>query len=267
MNNSERITMLFYLADLNWEFLTHRGDPHCKISDKLVLEINDDRKMYLRCEACGSKTHFDDKEPQSFGNANMQPWLFDMPAPKEFRSDGQAKIRKVNDTLVYSPVTASALVIPPESRIRRGTPVDLLYRNTNDREQIAAMSDRIESAKTGLQRRKAEALLDHLAKKYRCSLEDIKSAAEEIDRGYPYYGQAFSNSRLFEDEYKAFLDEINPFDDEDFVTHHYTPQWREFTKEKKFSAVLRHRADVIGELVKVDRLKEVAVLNSRIFRN
>jgi hypothetical protein len=250
-----------YLADVSWHFLTHKeGASHCKISDKLVLEINDDRKMHLRCEACGSRTSFDKKkwQEQRFGNANEQPWLYDKPVPEKFRDD-KAKIRKVNDTLVYSPVAESALVIPPESRVRKDTPVDLLYRNTNDREQIAEMENQIARAKNDLQRRKAESVPDSIAKKYKCSVEDIKAAIKEIERGYPYYGQTFSDSQLLEDEYKAFLDEINPFDDEDFVTHHYTTQWREYTNGKKFPANLQSRANAIQELVKVDRLKEVRV--------
>jgi hypothetical protein len=83
---------------------------------------------------------------------------------------------------------------------------------------------------------------------------------EEIEKGYPYYGKEFPDSRLREDEYKAFLDdEVNAADNEDFVPRHFTEQWREFVELKAPRKNIRGRAGVIQELVKVDRLKEVRV--------
>jgi len=242
-----------YLADVAWFFLAHKdGNNQCKVNDKLVLAINPDNKLRLRCEACGSEAYFNDKEPQSFGNANEQPWLYDKPIAEQFRFDGNARIRKVNDALVYNPITVSALVIPPESRLRKGTPVDLLYRSANDREQVSKLE-----RKTELQRR---ALLSHLAGKYGCSIAGIHEAIEEINNGYPYYGQDFSDSRSLEAEYEAFLDETTPLSsDEDFVTRHCSAQWQEYAESKECHSITRSRAKVIQKLVKVDRLKEVRV--------
>jgi hypothetical protein len=241
-----------YLADVSWHLLTHKGaNLTCKRYDQLVLaQHENDHQWRLRCEACGSETRFDENEPQRFGNANEQPWLYDRLVPEEDRGDLKAKIRKVNDATVYSPVTASALVIPPESRLRAGAPVDKLYRNSNDREQLAR-------ARTDYQRKSQ---INILASKYRCSIGDIESAMKKIEEGYPYYGKEFPRSRLCEDEYKAFLDDaINASDGEDFVPRRLTKQWREFVERKEHPKNICGRTGIIQELVKVDRLKEVRV--------
>jgi hypothetical protein len=249
-----------FLADVGWHFLTHKNDKkECKIKDKLILDENEvDKRWYLRCEACNVTTFFDDNEPQSLGNANQQPWLYDKPVLEQFRSDGNARIRKVNDSLVYSPVAETALVIPPESRVRKGTPVDLLYRNAEDRKLIDNMNIELAEARNELQRKRAQRILDEIARKYKCSVREIEDAIQEIEDGYPNYGQVFSSSRLFEDEYKAFLDKTEHQPDEDFVTHNYLSEWRELVDNNKQSILISH-ANTIQELVKVDRLKEVRV--------
>ena len=250
-----------YLADVGWHFLTHKNDKNeCKIKDKLILDVNEaDNRRQLRCEACKAATRFDVNDPQSLGHVNKQPWLYDKPVQEPFRSDGNARIRKVNDSLVYSPVAESALVIPPESSVRKGTPVDLLYRSAEDRKRIDNMDNELAKAKTDLQCRRARRVIDNLAKEYKCSVREIEDAIKEIEDGYPFYGQVFSNSRLYEDEYKAFLDKTEHKADEDFVTHNYSSGWREFVNSSKHSPLVLSRANTIQELVKVDRLKEVRV--------
>jgi hypothetical protein len=250
-----------FLADVSWHFLAHKNtlthdQKQCKIRNKLVFDLDNKE---LRCEECGARAPFNDKEPQSFGKENEQPWLWEKPVPDEFAADSRAHIRKVNDALVYSPAVESALVIPPESRLRIGTVVDLLYRNANDRASLDAMNEKIAKARTDLQRKTAEAPFRELANKYRCSEEDIKSAWEDIKAGYPYCRGIFSDGKLLEDEHRAFLEEIDAQPDEDFVTHHLGGSLRGFTKGDDLSPILRARARVIKELVKVDRLKEVRV--------
>jgi hypothetical protein len=59
---------------------------------------------------------------------------------------------------VHSPETRNALVIPPESRIRKGTVVDRLYRSSQKRQQI-------DQARNDLARKGVFRLL---ATEYRC---------------------------------------------------------------------------------------------------
>jgi len=244
-----------YMSDLDWHFLAHKdGNHQCMIRDKLVLEANaNDNKIYLRCDACQSKAIFNENEPQNFGNENEQPWRYDRPVLKEYRYDDKARIRKVNDSRVYSPVTESALIIPPESRLKKGTPVDLLYRSTDDRRQLSTLE-----GKTDLHRKY---ILNNLAEKYKCEIVDIYEAIEDIENGYPYYGENFFNSQLLEDEYHAFLDETPTIysGDEDFITHHYTAQWWEFIESMVCQSATSSRAQAIKHLIKVSRLKEVRV--------
>lgn len=244
-----------YLADLPWRFLAHKsGDGHCRAQDKLVLETNtESNKRYLKCEICLSQSIFNDKAPQSFGTANEQPWLYDSPVPEDIRNDNQAKIIKINDSRCYSPEIASALVIPPESHLKRGTLVDRLYRSADDREKLARLD-----GMNPLQRKSA---LRGFTGKYNCSTADIEEALADIENGYPYYGKDFADSQLSEDEYNALLDStiISLSGDEDFITRHYSAQWRELVASTVSRPAVHARAKAVQHLVKVDRIKEVRV--------
>lgn len=80
---------------------------------------------------------------------------------------------------VHAPDTVSALVIPPESRIRRGTVVDRLYGSTDKQEEVRV-------ARPGLERKAA---LWRIAREFGCTSDDVAEAQGEIDRGYPLCGQ------------------------------------------------------------------------------
>ena len=71
----------------------------------------------------------------------QQPWLR---KPPENSPEGLAWILEIGDVRVHSPETRTALVIPPESRIRKGTVVDRLYSSTDRQEEIR-------ECRTGLQ--------------------------------------------------------------------------------------------------------------------
>jgi hypothetical protein len=256
-----------FMADVQWDFLAHRdsaseAQEQCRDNTKLSLNfINEKQRWELQCDGCKASREFNDKEPQSFGKANEQPWLYDAPVPSDFSADNKAGIRKVSDSMVYSPVYDSALVIPPESRLRKGAPVDMLYRNANDRKLVDDIEGNVARARTELQRKKASGALDELAQKYRCTVDDIKAAITDIKEGYPYYGLNFTNSRLYEDEYEALLEQIDVLDDEDFVTRQLTDRWRDCIEDDGLPARIRMRAGIVDNLVRVDRLKEVRVFS------
>ena len=248
-----------YLADVPWHFLAHQGarDPtqrNCKVQDQLRLIERGYEERILRCGACRVGTRFRGDERVGFGRGRIQPWTKDdLVPPIEVAEKGdkdQAQVLVINDTRVYAPVAQTVLVIPPESRVRKGTVVDLLYRNSDDRRAI-------DTARMPLRKK---SIKKELATKYRCELSDIDDALADIDRGYPLYGENLTPGQLRESEFKAFLEVLpDQREDEDLVTRNRSDEWRELgmavdlnTDEQKIVHAVRH-------LVRVDRLKAVKV--------
>ena len=236
-----------YLADVPWRLLAHRAarDPRqmgCQVQDHLAL-IDRNGRREIRCLACGSKNLFRGNEKVSFGQSRMQPWTKDdhAPPPASDKQGGteQAEVLAVNDTRIHSPAADVALVIPPESRVRRGTVIDQLYRSSRDRE-------RIDKARNGLARK---ASVKEVSAKYRCTPDEVSSALDELRNGYPLYGATFTPGQLRESEFQAFQ-EIFPDqrDDEDLVTRDQSDEWRGLSIESR-----------VSRLVRVDRLKAIKV--------
>lgn len=248
-----------YLADVPWHFLAHQDarEPtqrNCKVQDQLRLIERGYEERILRCGACGVGTRFRGDERVGFGQGRMQPWTKDdLVPPIEVAEEGDkdlAQVLAINDTRVYLPVAESVLVIPPESRVRKGTVVDRLYRNSGDR-------SRIDGARTPLARK---GIIRTLATEYRCKSNDIETALADLARGYPLYGENLTPGQLRESEFKAFLEVLpDQREDEDLVTRNRSDEWRELgmtvdlnTDEQKIVHGVRH-------LVRVDRLKAVKV--------
>ncbi|MDR0700987.1 MAG: DUF1998 domain-containing protein [Azoarcus sp.] len=245
-----------YLTDVPWRNLAHRDaakqeQRQCKIGDKLYL-IERQGQYVLQCKACDAEKDFRGDERMGFGQQSMQPWTRETP-PQETAQTNEAEpaaqILRINDVRVYSPVAERVLVIPPESRMRRGTVVDLLYRNSGDR-------DSVDNARTPLARKSA---LSILAEKYRCANTEIEQAFVEIERGYPLYGRSFTPGMLRESEYRAFLETLpDQRDDEDFVNRDRSADWQALCRMLE-SPGLRARVSPIRHLVRVDRLKAIQV--------
>ena len=205
-----------YLADVPWHELAHGesrdpehrqcrpdwAEPYLRMD-----EIADGRRIL--CTRCGSS------ETQRSGalprhpfppRTWQQPWVREPPAesPEELGS-----LMEINDVRVHSTLTRTALVIPPESRIHRGTVLDRLYGSSGNK-------DRVRNARNGLDRRR---VIRQLASEYRCADGDIENALAEIDAGYPLYGRSVTSEDLLGDEYQALIQEIPGLgEDEDFVT-------------------------------------------------
>ena len=248
-----------YLADVPWHFLAHK-DAHnptqrnCKVQDQLRLIERGYEERLLSCGACGARTGFRGDERVGFGKGRMQPWTNDDQVPsREDAEDGDkdlAQVLVINDTRVYVPVTESVLVVPPESRVRKGTVVDLLYRNSGER-------SRIDGARTPLARK---GIIRTLATEYRCTPDDIETAFSDLARGYPLYGENLTPGQLRESEFKAFLEVLpDQREDEDLVTLNKSDEWRELGIAADLNADEQKTVHGIRHLVRVDRLKAVKV--------
>ena len=248
-----------YLADVPWHFLAHQGarDPsqrNCKVQDQLRLIERGYEERILRCGACRTETRFRGDERVGFGQGRMQPWTRDdLVPPREVMEEDDknlAQVLAINDTRVYAPVAESVLVIPPESRLRKGTVVDRLHRNSGVRR-------RIRGARTLLEEK---VIKQTLATEYHCTTKDIETALAALARGYPLYDENPTPGQLRESEFQALLEVLyDQREDEDLVTHNRSDEWRELgmtvgadTDEQKIIHGVRH-------LVRVDRLKAVKV--------
>lgn len=249
-----------HLADVPWHFLAHgnvkkRDQKQCgkdPFEPYLRLIDQGESSRRISCSRCQASDIFNDSLRIPFGKGWSQPWIHEPPdAPDKETPTDLAEVLEINDTRVHSPVTCSALVIPPESRIRRGSVVDHLYSSTQTRKQI-------EQARNRLSRKSA---LQTIASKFRCSVSDVEDACREIEKGYPLYGQNITQGILLESEYQALIEEIpDVVDDEDFVTEHHTKAWKRMAPELLSDTKPLRIIHCIDHLIAVNRLKEIMVL-------
>ena len=244
-----------YMTDVPWHYLAHYEEKNDKLNVcradwsenylYLVTDSNSSRKI-IKCSRCNSKAYFSNDIRIKYAKNNKQPWLPE--APED--NDELAQIIEINDIRVHSPSTITALVIPPESRIKRGTIIDRMY-SSSEKKQI------IDNARTRLARMGA---LKRIAREFRCSVEDIEEAISEIERGYPLYGQSVTKGQLYENEYSALIEELpNLSDDEDFVTSHKTHLWNNLKKQNLKKSRHQKILSAIDKLIAVHRLKEIMV--------
>ena len=236
-----------YLADVPWHMVTHKGSSRSCLPPKSrpYLELNLIKRK-VKCNKCKAKNTLPLHLPFP-RETNEQPWLSKRRAKD---TPAGAELVKINDVRVYSPVTEDALVIPPESRIRKGTVVDRLYCNSKLRRRLLRK-------KLSKLRRKAE--LRSTAQDWRCTPGEIMDAARQIeDGGYPLEGQEIPGGGLLESEYKALTEEIPDLqEDEDLVTQHHTDKWAKLATSVGVEARKVTRA--VNRLVEVRRLRAIRV--------
>ena len=242
-----------YLADVPWHDVAHRPDSTARGAHKCrpdwarpylrLVERHDGRTV--SCTRCKASNRLPTRlRFPPF--ARQQPW---MRHPPDDLPDEPAWLLEVNDVRVHWSFTSTALVIPPESRIRKGTVVDRLYTSSSTRHTIA-------NARNPLQLR---ALLRRTARKWRCSVGDIEDAMNEIDRGYPLYDSDPEPGDLFFAEFGALTKPVPDFyEDEDFVTRHHTENWKRYVST--LPAHARKVGRAVSRLIEVRRLKEIVVL-------
>ena len=240
-----------YLADAPWHLIAHPSQRQegagCRPdgdSPYLRLEDGEDGRLVI-CSLCGSRGAMPDRAPFS-ALTWQQPW-FRTPPPSPPEDLGW--ILGINDVRVHASDISTALVIPPESRIHKGTVVDRLYCSTRWQREL-------QEARAGLAR---NAVLQRLARQWRCNPADIEQAQHKLKAGYPLYGQTLSSGDLAQGECHALIIPLPDLsEDEDFVTAHQTPAWRELGDA--LTGRPRQVHGVVDQLIEVRRLKEIMVL-------
>ena len=236
------------LDEVPWHVICHKNfKGKCEPDyQKSYLKFSADKNgtTIIRCTRCNSFNKF---EKQQLGFINRpQPWIYES---AELGENFKATIVEVNDSSAYSPVSTPALVIPPESRISKNTVVDRLHNNSTALRELESI--RIPLRKKGK--------LKSLASEYRCTVEDIKNAIDEINNGYPNFGTFETIGDLIADEYRAFLTPLeNPKDDEDFVTDHKTNDWNSLAVGQTDSGLLA-LIKIVDRHIIAKRLREILV--------
>ena len=239
-----------YLADVPWHRIAHAESRHpdqrrCRADwqDSYLRVVAADRGHVVRCGRCRAFAPLPPRFP--FGEwAWQQPWFRERPEPL----DEPAWVLEINDVRVHAPDTVTALVIPPESRIRRGTVIDRLFGSSD---QQAALR----GARAGLHRK---TVLRRIARDLRCTPDEVEEALAGIDQGYPLYGRSIAGGDLLQSEYRALVEPIpNLREDEDFVTAHHTEAWSALVRGLDGAA--GRIAGAVDRLIAVERLKEILV--------
>ena len=244
-----------YLAEVPWHALAHqsgRGHGSCRQdrNDSYLRIRRTDPGHSVQCTKCNSSGAMAPRFPY-FSQTWQQPWYRE-PPPNE--PDGPGWVLDINDVRVHTAETRTALVIPPESRIRRGTVVDRLFANPRLRAEIA-------SKQQGLQRMsklQRKTILRPIADELRCTQEEVEKALGKIDEGYPLNTESICGGELLPSEYQALITQIPELgEDEDLVTEHHTAAWSALGPALEGAPARLARG--VERLIAVRRLKEIMV--------
>lgn len=244
------------LAEVPWHFLAHRepGRRDCRWEAqqphlRMQCEASTGRWL-IKCTRCKTTAPFNPREPLTLKmDPARQPWqqggtASNVPSKQPF------VILEVNDLRLYLPRIASGLVIPPESRVPRGSVLDRLYCNPSARKDL-------EHCRTDLAYR---GLLRRLADQFGCDRTALEDAWREIKRGWPLYGETATRGQMVEKEYQALITPIpGQLEGEDFVSDHLTESWRGLALEDAQGSPTRAIRHAVQQLVAITRLREIRI--------
>ena len=266
------------LDEVPWHTLIH--DPDRRGSD---TDCRDDRAqayLYLRrypkeaqrwqlhCARCQASVPFPTHKPLIGHDPQRQPWRGSQGWQPSRQPGGDQPMRdspqpwrilEVTDSRIYFPWIKTGLVIPPESRVSRGSILDQLYCNRLAQTELRQCRNE----------NSFKATLRRLADLYRCARDEVEQAWRVINQGWPLYGETVTPGNIREKEYDALTKPIpNVSDGEELVTCHRTTDWHALatsltthlsSTQESTSRPARLIA-VIDRLVAVTRLREIRVL-------
>ena len=258
------------LDEVPWHYLTHgrSASPECRPDWQVpYLRLKRDprspQKWQLYCKRCDRKgrqpAEFDPRGRVQLSDPGRQPWEHSR-SQQWGPSHTPAEILEVSDAKLYYPSSRSGLVVPPESRVRRGSVLDRLYCG---REQLAVL-EKVRTPKS------LQGQLRRLATELRCRPEEVEDAWTEIRKGWPLYGRQLTPEDLRGVEYQALLADLPDLrDDEDFVPRPKDAEWRALATKVGPEAPHASVLAAISRLVAVTRLREILVFTgfSRIAPN
>lgn len=256
--NLVQIDIQGHMSDVPWYRIVHGKPNHActKLGywDEIYLKYRPKDKRIF-CERCGQSATINFGEPR-FYQGYRQPWLSekveifeDTPEHENKRkARPTAYIMEVSDTRVHIPNNKVALVIPPESRVPRGSLVDRLYRHTKKNQLL-------NPSQNALQLR---ALKQSLYHELSCNEDALNDAISTLKSGYPLNDYGLQSRPLAELEYDALITPLDFDKDEDFITHHMTDDFHELINTLD-DPILHKWGKLIDKVVGVDKLKEIMV--------
>jgi len=249
-----------YLDDVPWHWLAHRNfkgrdQGQCKDDKHLYLKMDKDSwKVY--CLSCGAQEKFSCGAIfakvffNNYRKMQQQPWLPE-PVPLDEIEDVAPVAIEIGDSRIYSPITQNGLVIPPESRIHPKSIVDKLRCMQDELDGLRRVQERPSLLRSRINK---------LAGKLRCEPGEIEQAWKLIESDHQDEEANITPGQLSELEYDALITVIPDLeDDEDFVTHHYSEEWRMLEGSLNPSAKVRKIIRIIDQVVSVQRLREIMI--------
>jgi hypothetical protein len=246
------------LYDVPWHNLAHQSSENrCERGDmQPYLHLIQDRttlRWSVHCARCRAAEVLRRGRKFPVSDPTQQPW--DQSDPSRRPGGGlpnqePAVILEVTDGNLYFPMAKGGLVIPPESRVARGSVLDRLYCDREARDKLT----RYRSPHN------REVEIRGLAASFNTTIADVKSALVEIDNGWPLYREQLTPGDLLVKEYHALTTPIPSLSDhEDFVPRHRTRDWQAFSASCAPDSMARRVAGIVDQLVAVTRLREVRV--------
>ena len=236
-----------HINDLDWHYLAHKDAEKAKQKqcgrEPLTLTLNN--KRVIACNKCGAESRVNPGTKLPYFGWS-QPWMGYAP---ELPIEDLGEVMEVNDTRIHRAVTISALVIPPESRIGRHSVVAQLYSNQ-------PLRDTLNLRGSNFQRNSRKKTV---AEKLDCDVAQLEDAIIQIENGFPNIDTNMTTLKLLEAEYQAILEPIVDLkEDEDFVTHHVSDQWREFLQQRN-NTLSKKLNSLITDVIEIRKLKEIMV--------
>lgn len=238
-----------FMSDVPWYRIAHAEQSFCNWA---VAELKwDVSNNQVRC-SCGASAKLG-LESRRYYQGYEQPWLSRKVDEKKYETEPEQKSRtalilQVNDTRVHTPINRSALVIPPESRVARGTLVDKLYRHPKRELLMSA----IEAGQD------CQSLQSQLRHEFECNKIALEEAILDIKNGYPMFREVLQERELSELEYEALIRPLDFDDDEDFVTRHFSDEFNTLISQIK-DPVVNKIGSLVDKVVAVNKLKEILV--------
>ncbi len=244
-----------YLADVPWYAIAHAGakgrQADCvQAREKPQLQIGSavggGVGRVVTCCRCNARSELPTRFP--YGSMTpQQPWPPKLPPDEPLKEPGW--ILGVNDVRVHMADCATALVIPPESRIGAG------------REGCVLSAEELRSIRGARNDLTRTSRIRSTATKHRCSVEDVKNALSLDEMGGPFHDQEVPRGELPQLEYEALTKPISDLrEDEDFVPEHRSDDLRQLAADLggEPSAAI---AGAVDQMVGLRRLKEIMVFN------
>ncbi|QDF75258.1 MULTISPECIES: DUF1998 domain-containing protein [Shewanella] len=253
------IDELGHLGEVNWQWLVHRPDKNDTDEIRECLEKNHNDnlvhlrksgKEFIKCMECPARIEFNSHHVQ-IRLSSPQPWIYER---LNYNEGAQlaTKVVEISDPQVYTPVLDEGIVIPPESN--NDEPTDVLA-------QILKYSDVLDSILSSPTSLLRKSRIRRLANDLEVSTESVNEALLQyqdptIDKECEHELLG-SPGQMLQEEYDALTTEQTFSKAADFITKHQTKRLDDL--KLSVSENLKPYASVIGQLVRVDRLRKVQI--------